>query len=57
MSIPNLLSIQIGKFRLSILEVIKGRMGKLLCPYSQQVASRDRGTLAREVSKLVLVWS
>lgn len=27
MSIPNLLSIQIGKFRLSILEVIKGRMG------------------------------
>lgn len=25
------------------------------CPYSQQVAGRDRETLAREVSKLVLV--
>lgn len=32
------------------------RLGKLGCPYSQQVAGRDRGTIAREVSKLVLVW-
>lgn len=33
------------------------RLGKLGCPYSQQVAGRDRETLARKVSKLVLVWS
>lgn len=33
------------------------RLGKLGCPYSQQVAGRDRGTIAREVSQLVLVWS
>jgi hypothetical protein len=34
------------------------RLGKLGCPYSQQVAAgRDRGTLAREGWLLVLVWS